>query len=375
MQQGTTSENAARLRVAQGRVVSCGEMALRAQSRGRPQSLGEAKDLLGANCMSEFNDLMSLSEETSGRRTSIEEANQQFVLAAKELIRSGEPVQPVVTNASRRPSAAIARHEVPASCNGSVKKGLKAYNAGNFEAALCHWLPKARSGDAAAQNNMGLLFERGLTTRTPQSDVEAAGWFLLAAQQGLSIAMRNLATVQTRMGYHDAARSWVQSADATDQQNQVIRDQQAALGMAALVSGVVCALGGCPAPTPYPPQALRDGGDVTGLPGTGRVSLFDDHAADSRRVGLSSDQRSAPNIRICADGSYVAGTCNLAPDGTYTGGLPRLAPDGTYVGGTPRLAPNGSYVGGSGRTIMCPDGSYVSGERCRLTPSGTYVGQ
>lgn len=31
--------------------------------------------------------------------------------------------------------------------------------------------------------------------------------------------------------------------------------------------------------------------------------------------------------------------------------------------------------GGEGRTTMCPDGSYVTGTRCRLMPNGKYVGQ
>lgn len=80
--------------------------------------------------------------------------------------------------------------------------------------------------------------------------------------------------------------------------------------------------------------------------------------------------------RLCPDGSYVVGErCYLAPDGSYHGGQPRMAPDGSYVAGEPRLAPNGQYLGGYGPTRLCPNGSYVRGSRCRLMPDGSYVGE
>jgi hypothetical protein len=92
---------------------------------------------------------------------------------------------------------------------------------------------------------------------------------------------------------------------------------------------------------------------------------------------------------LCPDGSYVAGQrCTLAPDGTYVGGRPQLAPNGRYVGGKPRLAPNNTYIGQGGEapgpgvsalpgphTLLCPDGSYAYGRRCKLTPGGRYVGE
>ena len=75
---------------------------------------------------------------------------------------------------------------------------------------------------------------------------------------------------------------------------------------------------------------------------------------------------------LCPDGSYIGGSsCNLTPKGTYVDGEPQLAPDGTYVGGEPSLAPDGTYVGGEPE--MAPDGSYVGGEPL-LTPDGSYVG-
>ena len=54
-----------------------------------------------------------------------------------------------------------------------------------------------------------------------------------------------------------------------------------------------------------------------------------------------------------------------------------MCPDGSYVSGNRcNLTPNGGYIGGrSSRNMnLCPDGSYVSGN-CKLTPSGRYVGE
>ncbi|MBK6298155.1 MAG: sel1 repeat family protein [Sphingomonadales bacterium] len=127
-------------------------------------------------------------------------------------------------------------------CKGSVQKGLRAYQQGDYEGALCHWLPKARVGDAVAQNNMGVLFEGGLTSQTPRSDEQAAEWFILSARQGFVQAMHNLANVQTRLGYREAANSWLAMANSVQQQQN-----QAA---SALGYALGCAIaGGCLPPT------------------------------------------------------------------------------------------------------------------------------
>ena len=79
---------------------------------------------------------------------------------------------------------------------------------------------------------------------------------------------------------------------------------------------------------------------------------------------------------LCPDGSYVTGTsCYMTPKGTYVGGSnATLCPDGSYVSGNNcYMTPKGTYVG-SNTATLCPDGSYVSGRNCYMTPSGTYVG-
>jgi hypothetical protein len=86
---------------------------------------------------------------------------------------------------------------------------------------------------------------------------------------------------------------------------------------------------------------------------------------------------------LCPDGSYVdRGPCQLCPDGSYIGGGGRcqLTPKGNYTRqrdewSQPQLTPRGNYIeGGSRQTILCPDGNYVSGRSCQLTPDGTYIG-
>ena len=84
---------------------------------------------------------------------------------------------------------------------------------------------------------------------------------------------------------------------------------------------------------------------------------------------------------LCPDGSYVSmGPCRLCRDGSYVSatGACTLTPAGTYIpkeSGGPKLAPDGTYVPGGAPTILCPDGSYVSGTRCVLAPDGSYVGK
>ena len=87
---------------------------------------------------------------------------------------------------------------------------------------------------------------------------------------------------------------------------------------------------------------------------------------------------------LCPNGTYVnEGPCVLCPDGSYigAGATCQLAPNGSYVPesqGGPQIQPNGQYLpsngSGNSNSILCPDGSYVNGNRCELTPDGHYVG-
>jgi TPR repeat protein len=55
-----------------------------------------------------------------------------------------------------------------------------------------------------------------------------------------------------------------------------------------------------------------------------------------------------------------------------------MCPDGTFVGGDRcQMAADGSFVGVSGSNsgaIMCADGSFVGGDRCQMAADGSFVG-
>ena len=68
--------------------------------------------------------------------------------------------------------------------------GLAAYDAGDYEAALAEWRPLAEQGNAAAQNNLGHVYDNG--QGVPQDHAEAVKWYRLSAEQGYVIAQNNL---------------------------------------------------------------------------------------------------------------------------------------------------------------------------------------
>src|SRR5688572_11282204 len=63
-----------------------------------------------------------------------------------------------------------------------VKKGVDAWQAGNFAAAIAEWRPLAESGDADAQFNLGQAYKLG--RGVPMDMRQAQGWYEKAAKQG-----------------------------------------------------------------------------------------------------------------------------------------------------------------------------------------------
>ena len=61
-------------------------------------------------------------------------------------------------------------------------KGEKAYAAGNYEVALVEFTKAADEGDINAQFNLGVMYEHGHGVK--QSDLKAAEWYQLAADNG-----------------------------------------------------------------------------------------------------------------------------------------------------------------------------------------------
>jgi TPR repeat protein len=75
-------------------------------------------------------------------------------------------------------------------------KGLTAAQSGDFATALKEWKPLAEEGNAAAQNNLGLMYHNGWGV--PQDYKEAARLYRLAAEQGDADAQSNLGVMYER---------------------------------------------------------------------------------------------------------------------------------------------------------------------------------
>ena len=77
---------------------------------------------------------------------------------------------------------------VAAGC-ATNQHAVDAFQAGDCKTALEIWLPKAKSGDRVAQNNMGVLWSRGCPAAgVAQSLSQAAAWWLEAARQNFPAA-------------------------------------------------------------------------------------------------------------------------------------------------------------------------------------------
>lgn len=68
--------------------------------------------------------------------------------------------------------------------------GFAAYGTGDFVTALREWRPLAQQGNAEAQANLGLMYQRG--EGVPQDYAEAVSWYRKAAEQGFAQAQANL---------------------------------------------------------------------------------------------------------------------------------------------------------------------------------------
>ncbi len=85
--------------------------------------------------------------------------------------------------------AIILAQVVPAVA-GPFEDGLAAYQRGDYATSLRIWRPLAEQGHAQAQNNLGLIYDRG--QGVPQDYRGAMRWYRKAADQGLADAQFNL---------------------------------------------------------------------------------------------------------------------------------------------------------------------------------------
>ncbi len=76
---------------------------------------------------------------------------------------------------------------------GPLDEGEAAYDRGDYATAVRLWRPLAEQGVVTAQNNLGVMYEKG--EGVPQDYAEAVKWYRLAAEQGYAIAQFNLGFV------------------------------------------------------------------------------------------------------------------------------------------------------------------------------------
>ena len=85
---------------------------------------------------------------------------------------------------------AVLLGSVGVSASADFQKGLTAVQSGDFATALREWTPLAILGNAAAQYNLGVMYDKG--QGVTQDDKIAIKWWKLAAKQGYASAHNNL---------------------------------------------------------------------------------------------------------------------------------------------------------------------------------------
>ena len=117
------------------------------------------------------------------------------------------------------------------------QKGFEAYQRGEYATALSEWRPLAEQGDAATQNNLGVMYEIG--QGVAQDYAEAVKWYREAAEQGHANAQFNL-SVLYNIGEgvsedHAEALNWTRKAAG-----QGHAQAQLCLGMIYAGLGGIC---------------------------------------------------------------------------------------------------------------------------------------
>ena len=90
--------------------------------------------------------------------------------------------------------AAVLMIALSSPSGADFQAGLEAYNQGDYAAALGEWKPLAEAGDAAAQFNLGRLYEEG--RGVPRDGVRAFLWYRKAALKGSKPAAKAVARFQ-----------------------------------------------------------------------------------------------------------------------------------------------------------------------------------
>jgi uncharacterized protein len=79
---------------------------------------------------------------------------------------------------------------LPVAAQADFSTGLRAYKDGAYKTAFQSWKELAESGNAKAQNNLGILYRKGLGVE--KDSTEAFKWYKMAAKQNFAKAQFNL---------------------------------------------------------------------------------------------------------------------------------------------------------------------------------------
>jgi TPR repeat protein len=112
---------------------------------------------------------------------------------------------------TRMAAACVCASLALTACTSTLDRGVDAYDDGQFTMAAQYWTPLARDGDRFAQNNLGVLYERGFGGERQDYDT-AAYWYRASARQGYVPAMVQLARVLTVSGDEAEAERWLNEA-------------------------------------------------------------------------------------------------------------------------------------------------------------------
>ena len=98
---------------------------------------------------------------------------------------------------------------IPCAGAADFQAGQEAYDRGDYATALGEWRPLAEGGDAAAQYQLGVMYDDG--EGVLEDDREAARWYRRAAEQGYVAAQLALGAIHAagRGVAEDRVQAWV----------------------------------------------------------------------------------------------------------------------------------------------------------------------
>ena len=103
--------------------------------------------------------------------------------------------------------------------SADFQKGMDAFDKEDYATALREWKPLAEQGYALAQNNLGVMYEKG--QGVSQNYKTAVKWYTLAAEQGYAFAQSNLGQIYDKgegvsQNYKTAVKWYTLAAEQGD---------------------------------------------------------------------------------------------------------------------------------------------------------------